>query len=112
SELVRADFEGVDLLALEENVGGAGGFHAGMRTAGEAGADWLWLMDDDTIATPTALEALLDPLPGLREDGVRPLVMMSRVVWRDGTLHPMNIPRPEVRRRPEAIDAAQRGLLL
>jgi rhamnopyranosyl-N-acetylglucosaminyl-diphospho-decaprenol beta-1,3/1,4-galactofuranosyltransferase len=111
-KLVRSDFPDVDLLALEENVGGAGGFYEGMRAAHADGADWLWLMDDDTIASLTALEALLAPVGGLRDDGVRPQIMMSRVVWRDGTLHPMNIPRPETRRRGEAVDAAGRGLLL
>jgi GT2 family glycosyltransferase len=111
-DLVRSDFEGVDLLALAENVGGAGGFYEGIRTAYERGADWLWLMDDDTIASDGALEGLLAPVSGLRDDGIRPVIMMSKVVWSDGTLHPMNTPRPEVRRRPEAVDAAGRGLLL
>lgn len=111
-DLVREEFPECELMALGENLGGAGGFHRGMQAAYERGADWLWLMDDDTIATPTALERLLQPVPALREDGVRPLIMMSKVVWTDGTPHPMNMPRPEARRKAEAIDAARRGLLL
>jgi GT2 family glycosyltransferase len=111
-DLVREEFGDAELLALEENVGGAGGFYEGMRAAEAAGADWLWLMDDDTIATPGALEALLAPVPQLREDGTRPVAMMSKVVWRDGTLHPMNIPRAEVRRKAAAIDAVERGLMM
>jgi rhamnopyranosyl-N-acetylglucosaminyl-diphospho-decaprenol beta-1,3/1,4-galactofuranosyltransferase len=111
-DLVRSEFPDVTLDAREQNTGGAGGFVAGIRKAYDLGVDWLWLMDDDTIATPTALQALLEPLPALRADGVRPVLMMSKVVWTDGTLHPMNTPRPETRRRPEAVDAAQRGLLL
>ena len=40
-----------------KNLGGAGGFAYGVREAALAGYDALWLMDDDTLPTPTALEA-------------------------------------------------------
>lgn len=43
----------------QENVGGAGGFHAGVKHAIEAGADWVWLMDDDVIPETDCLEMLL-----------------------------------------------------
>ncbi|WP_049822596.1 glycosyltransferase [Arthrobacter sp. H41] len=43
---------------LPANVGGAGGFSAGIRRALSEGADWLWLMDDDVVALPDALGAL------------------------------------------------------
>ena len=42
-----------------KNLGGAGGFAYGVREAALAGYDALWLMDDDTLPTPTALEAFL-----------------------------------------------------
>ncbi|MCB0749577.1 MAG: glycosyltransferase family 2 protein [Ignavibacteriae bacterium] len=47
----------------QENLGGAGGFHNGMKLAYEKGYDWIWLMDDD--AEPFAdslakLEASID----------------------------------------------------
>lgn len=77
---------GVEVLRLPENAGGAGGFHAGMRAASQANAAWLWLLDDDTIARSDALERLLavdDPAAVLRA---------SVAVWKDGRLHPMNVP--------------------
>ncbi|WP_181033550.1 glycosyltransferase [Arthrobacter sp. SX1312] len=40
---------------LPVNVGGSGGFAAGVARALEEGADWLWLMDDDVVALPDAL---------------------------------------------------------
>jgi glycosyltransferase involved in cell wall biosynthesis len=43
---------------LPENVGGAGGFSRGVELALEAGAGWLWLMDDDVEVLPGAVEAL------------------------------------------------------
>lgn len=42
-----------------QNLGGAGGFAYGMRQAAQAGYDALWLMDDDTLPEPDALQALL-----------------------------------------------------
>lgn len=45
---------------LPANIGGAGGFNHGMRWAVEAGYDYVWLMDDDTLPEPDALEKLLE----------------------------------------------------
>jgi len=111
AEAVRSEFPGVELLRLAENGGGAGGFRAGMEAAHARGFGWLWLMDDDTIPTPTALERLLEPLDdlaGLPE----PVLMASKVVWSDGLLHPKNLPWPRVEQPEVFVDAAARGLVL
>jgi len=50
---------GVELLALPENTGGAGGFAAGLRRAIDNGAEWVWMMDDDAEPYPAALEELM-----------------------------------------------------
>lgn len=80
----------IDLVRLAKNTGGAGGFAAGIAHALAAhNPDWVWLMDDDTIATPTAIEELLagaKSIPNVTVAG-------SRVVWHDGQDHPMNTPR-------------------
>ena len=56
----------------EENLGGAGGFHLGMRLAYDAGYDRIWLMDDDVVPAPDCLETLLaqdeDCLMAVRQD--------------------------------------------
>lgn len=49
----------VDYVRMETNTGGAGGFHEGMKRAMAAGADWIWVMDDDVAAAPDCLEQLL-----------------------------------------------------
>ena len=54
--LARAD---VELLALEDNLGGAGGFSLGLEHAVKNGADWIWMMDDDAAPHPNALAELL-----------------------------------------------------
>lgn len=43
---------------LSANVGGSGGFSRGVEIALGAGAEWLWLMDDDIEVLPGAVEAL------------------------------------------------------
>jgi rhamnopyranosyl-N-acetylglucosaminyl-diphospho-decaprenol beta-1,3/1,4-galactofuranosyltransferase len=84
---------GVDLHVLDRNTGGAGGFAYGIAAALRAGADLIWLMDDDTVPEPDALAALLDARTNYR--GKRPALVASRVVWTDGRDHPMNTPRPK-----------------
>lgn len=82
------------LVKLSKNTGGAGGFCAGIAHALAAkqlaNRDFIWIMDDDTIPTPTALEQLLragDDYPG------NPAVLASKAEWIDGTEHPMNAHR-------------------
>lgn len=41
------------------NLGGAGGFHVGMRAAYDAGWDRIWLMDDDVVPDPDCLAVLM-----------------------------------------------------
>lgn len=84
---------GVELHQLERNTGGAGGFAYGIAAALRAGAQLIWLMDDDTVPEPDALAALLDARSNYR--GPRPALVASRVVWTDGRDHPMNTPRPK-----------------
>ncbi|WP_106213524.1 glycosyltransferase [Kineococcus rhizosphaerae] len=88
-EWARRDDLPVDLVVLPRNTGGAGGFAAGLaRAVHRHGADAVWLMDDDTVPRPGALEA---SLRARRETGSA--VVASRVVWTDGREHPMNTPR-------------------
>jgi rhamnopyranosyl-N-acetylglucosaminyl-diphospho-decaprenol beta-1,3/1,4-galactofuranosyltransferase len=59
-EMLCQEFSQLPVLRLEQNMGGAGGFHAGMKQAYEEGYDWLWLMDDDGVPAPDCLENLLE----------------------------------------------------
>jgi GT2 family glycosyltransferase len=58
-ELVKAKFTDITYIRLPENIGGAGGFHEGMKLAYEKGYDWIWVMDDDAVPLPDALEQLI-----------------------------------------------------
>jgi GT2 family glycosyltransferase len=89
------EFPQVDVLTLPENVGSAGGFYAGIARAFEQGFEWVWTLDDDAIAEPSALAALLSTRLDFPEDH-RPNLLASKVVWTDGQLHPMNVQKPKL----------------
>ena len=74
------------------NLGGAGGFNYGMRRGVEMGYDYVWIMDDDAIAAPDALEELLNSSLQLeKKDADCPYGFLSSVVyWTDGALCAMN----------------------
>lgn len=86
--MVRERFPAVDLLEMPDNLGPAIGFDEGLRAALAGGATHAWMMDDDTIATPDALERLTAALATVPDAAL----LSSVVEWSDGSLHPMNLP--------------------
>lgn len=101
---------GVTVLRLPENRGGAGGFHAGIEAAHAAGHTWLWILDDDTIARPDALAELLGGAE--RAPGGEPALVASRVVWSDGSDHPMNRVGPRWRWFDALVEGVAEELVL
>lgn len=87
--MVTTYFPNITYIRLQENFGGAGGFYEGIKRVSEAGFEWIWTMDDDTIPDRDALQQLIqnpfshDPNTGF---------LCSHVVWIDGEPHHMNIP--------------------
>lgn len=71
------------VITTDENLGGAGGFHLGVRAAYDAGFDRVWLMDDDVVPAPDCLGVLMDQdedcLMAVREDTAGRLVEKSAV---------------------------------
>jgi rhamnopyranosyl-N-acetylglucosaminyl-diphospho-decaprenol beta-1,3/1,4-galactofuranosyltransferase len=110
AEAVRREFPSIQLAELARNTGGAGGFASGLALALDGAADLVWLMDDDTVPEPGALQALLDARA--RHPGRLPALVASRVVWTDGRAHPMNTPRAKpFASRAERAAAAAAGCL-
>lgn len=120
------------VVALPRNVGGAGGFTAGIALAveplmqslspHESGAGYrmggyepqpglvhdVWLMDDDTVPLSNALEELLRASDAcVAQNGRVPVALGSKAVWTDGREHLMNKPRP--RAHPAKGGAKLRG---
>ena len=107
TEEMLARRPGVEVMRLERNLGGAGGFERGLEAAHAKGFDWLWLLDDDTLPEERCLEALL---AGAQRAPSPPSVMTSVVRWRDGSLHPMNRPWLRIAPRGRYAEAVGAGL--
>ncbi len=71
------------------NLGGAGGFQYGVRLAADLGYAYAWIMDDDSMPEPTALEALLRAARSLGDFGY----LSGKTLWTDGSLCRMNLQR-------------------
>ena len=91
-------------LKLERNLGGAGGFEAGMRHAmSELQPDWLVLMDDDARPEPEAL-AVFHRLDLTGWDA-----LAAAVRYPDGRLCEMNRPTLNPFLRPQVMLRALAG---
>ncbi|MFC3291397.1 glycosyltransferase family 2 protein [Modicisalibacter luteus] len=58
--LMESHYPGLIGYVLSNNIGASGGFNAGFRLAYQHGADFVWMMDDDVIPDPDALQQLLE----------------------------------------------------
>lgn len=74
---------------LENNIGGAGGFNVGIREAVKNKAEFIWVMDDDTIPKDNALEILMDSAKSLDYNFG---FLASKVIWTNDSPCLMNIP--------------------
>ena len=84
-----AEHAEVTFMPLTENVGGAGGFYAGMEEALKRDWEWMLLLDDDAICQPDTVAKLIQSPSAI--DG-RVGVLATKVVDADGNLAPMNWP--------------------
>lgn len=78
-----------------KNLGGAGGFHYGMKAAADHGYQYAWVMDDDTLPESHALSQLVS---ADRELNGNYGFLCSRVLWTDGSNCVMNMPRKSMYR--------------
>lgn len=93
----------IDYVRLPENIGGAGGFNAGIRYFMEHTTDdYVWLMDDDTVPQSNTLTELLDFAKTKNNFGF----LASDVRWTDGSKALMNGVRPlnDFKKMPENQD--------
>lgn len=84
-------YSSVVVLNLTKNVGGAGGFNAGMKYyIANSTSEFAWIMDDDTIPSKEALDKLLRTFNTIPEN-LRGFCV-GNTLWTDGTPALMNIP--------------------
>ena len=73
---------------LTKNIGGAGGFNFGIGESLKDIYDWVWIMDDDSIPTKTALEELLNAQSILKDENIS--FLCSKVIGMNN--EEMNLP--------------------
>jgi GT2 family glycosyltransferase len=61
---------GIELLQTGHNLGFAGGCNIGILAALERGADWVWLLNNDTLVAPDTLAQMVEVAAADREIGV------------------------------------------
>lgn len=88
AELFERKKENVIYSNTGSNLGGAGGFSFGIKKAVEVGYEYLWILDDDTMPTATAVEVLLKKDNEL--DGEYGF-LSSKALWKDDSICTMNI---------------------
>lgn len=58
-EAIRSAFPSVEIIALNDNAGYAGNNNVGIQAALDRGADWVFVLNEDTILAPNCLEQLV-----------------------------------------------------
>jgi GT2 family glycosyltransferase len=97
-----------EIINLTKNTGGSGGFNMGIKKAMAFSGDWTWLMDDDTIPLPNALEELINRLDIVKNVGF----LCSKVLYSDGSIHLMNITTPRTLHNTVYLEYIEKGVLL
>jgi len=104
-DIMRTRFADVTYVKLAENIGGAGGFHEGMKLAYEKGHDWIWVMDDDVIPMADALEKL-ENSPAMLQDKVYALA--STVLKQDGSIFLIHRRQFDAKKLNEEVISAEK----
>ena len=85
---IAASDERIHVHVLSDNMGGAGGFEAGMRLAVEKyPADWYWIMDDDAYPRADCLEKLLEARDVLTGKKTEPNNFTEQEIKHDGNVN-------------------------
>lgn len=92
-------YPNLKVYQLSRNIGASGGFSAGFRLAYQDGADFVWMMDDDVIPRPDALQRLLEADERLERQGIERAFLLSTAFTESGQI--TNSPSLDV--RPNAI---------
>lgn len=86
--LLKEEKQNIKYFNTGSNLGGAGGFNFGIKKAVELGYKYLWILDDDTMPTKTALEMFLTKDKELEG---KYGFLTSKVLWKDESICTMNV---------------------
>ena len=97
-------------LKTESNIGGAGGFYIGTKTAFESGADWIVLMDDDgRMLDKFTMERLLTVAEKLYQQNCANKKLFINALVQQGEMLSFKMGLKYTVQ--QALDASQNGLL-
>ena len=82
----------------------------GIREAGSGAFEWLWLLDDEPLAAPGALAALLRASAAVAELGA-PALLAAKVLAPDGAQDALGGAVPDYRRVERIVEAVPHGVL-
>ena len=67
-QAIQAEFPEVQILPLSENLGYAGNNNVGILYAMEHGADWVYILNEDTLVAPDCISLLVEA--GEKDDAI------------------------------------------
>jgi len=74
--VIAEAFPNITVLAQPENLGFCGGCNVGIKEALEKNADFVMLLNNDTLVSPDLIESILDGISGIEKIGaVSPLIL-------------------------------------
>lgn len=103
-DLFKNAQDNVKYFNTGSNLGGAGGFSFGIKKAVEQGYQYLWILDDDTMPTKTALEMFLRKSDELHGNYG---FLSSKVLWKDNSICAMNVQKKNKWRRIKNFEVSQ-----
>jgi GT2 family glycosyltransferase len=90
SEIIRQHYPDVNVITLPQNLGFCGGNNVGIRQALDSGADYVMILNNDTIAPPTLIKDLLETMKSLQDVGaVSPVILHypdKEKIWFAGSI--------------------------
>jgi len=82
---IKEKFHGIEVIALDKNLGPAGGAETGQRYIYEKGFEAIWAIDDDAKVHKDALKKILETFNKLVEKGKNDFLLTS-VIYGDNNL--------------------------
>ncbi|MEO8357320.1 MAG: glycosyltransferase family 2 protein [Chloroflexota bacterium] len=67
-ESIRQQYTDIQIIPLTENLGYAGNNNIGIKAALEQGAEWIFILNDDTVLDPACLSSLVEV--GMRDPAI------------------------------------------
>ncbi len=89
-EIIRQHYPEVNVIELPQNFGFCGGNNVGIRQAIDRGADYVMILNNDTIVPPTLIQDLVETMKSLSDVGaISPLILQypdKEKIWFAGSI--------------------------